>query len=345
MILPSDFLKTRYSVFYNEYVTSDIKIASVGDLHLSKLVGMKDIDRISRQLKIEKPHYIYLLGDLLDSPLELLKRYKREELKTLIKNCSSIAQIGVMIILASHDFIDESKPDYPDLINDTDMWQEADKIPGVHVLNDKTYQDEKIFIAGYRQKREAYYDLLNGNRENAISYKSDFLKHKELLPESDIALPKILLTHSPEPILNPVTQAIASHYDYIVTGHYHNGCQPIILDDIVPGHRGIITPKKSFLPKYARGIVRLDEAFYSSYKYMDEDSSSLQDELSINPNCYPYLVFNGGWIKIQDCAPQQLQWLDSVCYRQMDVTTLTSDEQYKEKPRIYSKRKYLNKGI
>ena len=78
MILPSDFLKTRYSVFYNEYVNSDIKIASVGDLHLSKLVGMKDIDRISRQLEIEKPHYIYLLGDLLDSPLELLKRYKRE---------------------------------------------------------------------------------------------------------------------------------------------------------------------------------------------------------------------------------------------------------------------------
>ena len=55
MILPSDFLKTRYSIFYNEYVTSDIKIASVGDLHLSKLVGMKDIDRISRQLEIEKP--------------------------------------------------------------------------------------------------------------------------------------------------------------------------------------------------------------------------------------------------------------------------------------------------
>ena len=78
---------------------------------------------------------------------------------------------------------------------------------------------------------------------------------------------------------------------------------------------------------------------------MDEDSSSVQEELAINPNCYPYLVFNGGWIKTQDCAPQQLQWLDSVCYRQMDVTTLTSDEQYKEKPRIYSKRKYLNKGI
>ena len=40
---PSDVLEIRESILYNKNVKDDIKIASVGDIHISKLVGEKDI--------------------------------------------------------------------------------------------------------------------------------------------------------------------------------------------------------------------------------------------------------------------------------------------------------------
>ena len=53
-----------------------------------------------------------------------------------------------------------------------------------------------------------------------------------------------------------------------------------------------------------------------------------------------YLIYNGGWIKIQACSPKILQPLDKLCNRQMDITTLTSDIEYKEE-QIKNKRLVL----
>ena len=52
------------------------------------------------------------------------------------------------------------------------------------------------------------------------------------------------------------------------------------------------------------------------------------------------MIYNGGWIKIQACSPKILQPLDKLCNRQMDITTLTSDIEYKEE-QIKNKRLVL----
>ena len=309
---PSDILKIRDSIIYNENAKKNIRIASIGDTHISDIVGKDDINHISEALYKVKPDYICMLGDLVDSPDELKKDKKVEELKTLIKNSSTIAP--TMVILGAHDFIDESREGFPDVIDETTIWNEIDKIPNVHVLNDKTYSDNNIFIGGYRQKKDVYYNFYRERKEDPKSYYRDFKKKEELYKDLPNDVPKVLLTHSPAPINYPAVKKLLSGYNVIITGHYHNGCVPAMLDDIYPKHAGLITPRKRILPKHARGIIKLDTG--------------------------TYLIYNGGWIKIQACSPKVLQPLDKLCNRQMDITTLTSDIEYKEE-QIKNKRLVL----
>lgn len=313
--MPSDILKIRESLIYNQNVNNDIKIASVGDIHLSNLVGIKDIDNILRTLDTEDPDYICMLGDLIDSPDELSKIDKLKELKLLITNSSCIAP--TFVVLGSHDFIDESTKEFKDVIDQTDVWNDLNSLDDVYILNDKAYEDKKIFVGGYRQKREAYYNLLSKGIEDSESFYNDLSSKNDLVHELPEDKPKIFLTHSPEPIQSKMNQELLSDYDLIVSGHYHNGCVPSFLDDIwVPKNGGVITPKRKILPKEARGIVEFDGT---------------------------YLIYNGGWTKIQDCAPKFMQPLDKICNRQMDITTISSDEELiNEKAKVLVKNRKVN---
>lgn len=294
----SDILKIRDIIIYNSNVKSDIKIASVGDSHISKLVGQDDVDLISQSLYDENPNYICLLGDLIDSPEELEKYDKVEELKRLVKNSASIAP--TLIVLGSHDFIDEHTENFDDVIDKTDVWTDINKISNVQILNDEVYQNNEIVIAGYRQKREVYYNLMKENKEDSQAYYDDFIKYENLYKNLPTDLPKILLTHSPEPIQDKINIDLLRDYDVILTGHYHNACVPAFLDNIwLPKNGGLITPRKNLLPKQARGVVELETG-----------------------TC---LIYSGGWVKLQDCAPKLIQPLDKLCNRQMDVTILSSD--------------------
>ena len=58
MIDYSKILKTRKSTIYNQFVKDDIRIASLVDVHISRLVGKKDIDNISDSLYELNPDYI-----------------------------------------------------------------------------------------------------------------------------------------------------------------------------------------------------------------------------------------------------------------------------------------------
>lgn len=297
---PSDLLKIRKSILYNKYVNKDIKIASVGDTHLSSLVGMEDVNKLSEVLYESNPDYICVLGDIVDTPKELLKDEKIKELKTLMNNSSSIAP--TMVILGSHDFIDEELAGFPDVMKKTPIWDEINGMPNVHLLNDEVYDDDKIFFGGYRQKWEAYYNLLSEHKEDSEAYYEEFKKHENLYKDLPEEKPRILLTHSPESIIDPKVENLLKEYNVILTGHYHDGCVPAMLDKVFPKNAGLITPRRSLFPRKARGIVKL--------------------------NSGTYLVYSGGWTKMAACVPSVLYPLDKLCNRQIDITTLTSNEEY-----------------
>ncbi len=297
----SDILEVRESIFYNKNVDKDIKIASVGDIHISKIVGEKDINNICESLSNENPDYVCLLGDLVDSPKELTKEKSIENLKTLVKSCSTIAP--TMIVLGSHDYIYSASSDVPDLSDESNIWGEINKLPDVYVLNDEIYSDDKIIIGGYIQKEEAYNNRYDKHTEDAIALYIDLMEHPNLHSGLEEYLPKVFLTHSPASINDNRIKDLLSVYDVIITGHYHNGCVPSMLENIYPKNAGIITPKLKWFPKYARGVIRL--------------------------NTGPYLIYSGGWIKLSAGSPLLFHPLDMLCNRQIDITTLTSNEEYK----------------
>ena len=299
---PSKILKIRESHLYNKNVKDDIKIACVGDIHLSNLAGIDDINNISEVLYNLNPDYICILGDIVDSPDELLKDQKVSEVLSLMGNCSSIAP--TMVILGSHDFIDENVDGYPDVIEKTDVWNEINRIPNIHLLNDEIYSDNRIVFGGYRQKREAYYNLYKKRIEDAKAFLEDFKLQTNLYNGIPDDIPKVLLTHSPESIHNITVEQLLSMYNVIITGHYHNGCIPAMLENILPQHFGLITPRKRLFPKESRGIVKL--------------------------NSGSYLIYNGGWNKITACVPKILHPLNNLCNKQIDLTTLTPNEEHKQ---------------
>ncbi len=298
----SDILKIRNSIIYNSKVRNNIKIACIGDIHISRLVGEKDIKNISVSLYNSNPDYICLLGDLIDSPDELTKKDRINNLKNLVKDSSSIAP--TFIILGSHDFIDENTLNSTKLSEREFIWEYLNSLNNIYLLNDEKYEDDNITIAGYKQKKEAYNNLINKKIEDSKAYYRDLSKQLKLLKNIQNNKPSIFLTHSPEPIHDKINQDLLKDYDIIITAHFHNGCIPAFLDNIWPKNSGIITPNKRLLPKMARGIVKLDTQ--------------------------SYLVYNGGWTKIQDCAPKILHPLDKLCNRQMDLITISNNKELKK---------------
>ena len=77
MAIPSNVLEIRYSYIYNRFVSDDIKIASLSDVHISDAIKTNDIDFMIDSIKKEKPNYICTLGDIVDYPNVLDKEINR----------------------------------------------------------------------------------------------------------------------------------------------------------------------------------------------------------------------------------------------------------------------------
>jgi len=295
MCLPSNVLKVRFSKIYNPKVVSDIKIASVSDIHLCDS-NSKDITSIVNILKRINPDYICFLGDFINYPIDINSYIIVSQIDFLIESASSIAP--TFIILGNHDYIEVNKKHNVD-IKALNFFKKFDSLENVYVLDDKIYFDDRIFIAGYTQKVDAYYGYNNLKKENPEAFYQDLVKKHDFFPVLKQTVPTVFLTHSPEPIHDKTNEDLLKDYDLILTGHYHNGCVPAFLDDILPKNMGLSTPRKRFFPRYVRGIRKL--------------------------NAKTFLIYNGGWTKIHKCAVKLLQPLDKICNRQIDVTTLTSN--------------------
>lgn len=297
---PSNILDARESIIYNKNVKDNIKIACIGDIHISNLVKSEDIIHLIDFLIEENPDYICLVGDLVDSPKELTEGQSIAKVKLLLELCSTIAP--TMIILGNHDFV------YKDAIDDgyyfdcKGAWEKLCDIPNVNLLNDMLFTDDKIIFAGYRQKKDAYLSSFFNMKDDSCAFYDDFIKHEDLYKNLPKDKPKILLTHSPESLCDGRVKELLSVFDAKLTGHYHNGCVPPFLEKIYPKNAGIITPGKLPFPRTARGVKKLDDG--------------------------SYLFLSGGWVKLSESAPRFFHQLDNLYTRQIDIIILSSDEKY-----------------
>ena len=241
-------------------IITDKYLLVVSDIHKTKDLDKDNLSLFNKQLKrIKYPiDYILIVGDIINDTEDLLdidfqNRFRKEMIEFL-KDYKTIISLG------NHD--EATKVEKNNIFKNkakqgdfTILKEILTSIDNVSLLdNNSIYQDESICFASF-----------NPNLNYYIKYygeKSEFLRQflKDYTDKFNKNMFNILLCHDPESIIKLSElegKCIQPNTDIVVSGHMHNGFLPPMLNFIVK-NRGIISPTKSYFPKYAHGEVDID---------------------------------------------------------------------------------------
>ena len=234
-------IKEKVDIIYNN-TKKEIVIAHISDIHFNKNTKVNKLNKIKDYLIKMKPDYLMITGDLLDEP-SITKNSKK--IKELVVFLTDIAvHTKIIIGIGNHDVISR---------NDIKFFDKLDDLNNIYVLNNKSYQDEFIYVGGFTLPNEYYYNVTkNEMTEVLLNLLSDNDNIVSKLPKD---LPKIALIHSPIKLTESSVLDKLKEYDLILCGHTHDGMVPEFLKFIFKDNSGIIAPNKKFFPKIAKGKI------------------------------------------------------------------------------------------
>jgi len=236
------------------------KICIISDIHFSPKESSKRFNKVLKSIKKESPGYILIPGDIIDSADAVDDEKEFYRVLDWFKELSQLAK--VFISRGNHDMYrrpndDNDKRrwllDYNEL-----FWDKLRKISNIFVLENSGYSDERVYVFGVDLPPE-YYNfeqvsfgkstIFHPVREN----KSELL-HTLEKSSLDTEKSKInfFLCHSPIYMTDPDILKKLDGFDYIVSGHMHNGIVPPILNELWRGTRGILSPTRELFPLNSR---------------------------------------------------------------------------------------------
>lgn len=164
-----------------------LRIGVASDLHLGRLFGGKELDKLAQIMDEQKVDLILLPGDIMD---DNVTAYLAENMRPHLAKLH--APLGVYATLGNHDFFG-----YQNEI--TDEIRKA----GITVLKDQTFTiNNELVLIGRN-------DDLDKHRPST----------KNLLKQVNLALPIIVLDHRP----SEVELHASLPFDLQVSGHTHKG--------------------------------------------------------------------------------------------------------------------------
>ena len=210
------------------------KIALFADIHYSKNYPLKYLKKIIDNIKLNKPDYICIPGDIIDDAT-IIEAKEIEHLIIFIKELSKISK--VIMSYGNHDelIIKDHKSKYK---NTKPFFKKLNEIKNVYFLDNENIVIDDINFIGYHKNSSLFkkYENIDMKKDLQI-IENKFVKNKY----------NILLSHSPINILSYNLEA-----DLILSGHMHNG---LVLLIFKKGHNGIVGPYSSFFPKECRGKI------------------------------------------------------------------------------------------
>lgn len=225
-----------------------IKIALLSDIHYFVGYNQNIFDKLLNQIKNNKPDYITIVGDILDSS----DTSNLDQLKNFLENLSKIST--TIVVLGNHD---EKMGEMHNWSFDPNkkLINLLNSIPNLHLLKDNTYTENNITFYGIDFSYKYY-------EEDSETYESfcNEMKDKKCIIHQDTY--NITLIHTPINIYtylkkNPSHNLNAS--DLILSGHMHNGCLPFwvsnSINKLFKSSRSIISPTRQIFPKYAQGRI------------------------------------------------------------------------------------------
>lgn len=251
------FHDSRYLI-HNNY-KNNIKIVVISDIHFSYNISNKKLNKIIKHIQVEKPDYIFVAGDIVDSLDMIAKEKEKNRLITFLEELSSITK--TIMILGNHDLYRSVKN--KDLIEYEDYYNEISNIKNVYLLRDEYYEDKNILVYGLFQE----YEYFGKHTKEDINVLVEEIDKINLKKSNKI---KFVLIHSPNYLINKSNYNNSndkkkyiydklSYFDYIITGHMHNGCIPPGINELIKSTKGIISPTKKMFPINTRNTLNTIE--------------------------------------------------------------------------------------
>jgi predicted MPP superfamily phosphohydrolase len=244
----SSFYETNLKLYSEK---SQPKICIISDIHFSYRVKSKKLENLAKLLRAKNPDYIFIPGDLIDSVDMIREELERERLLDWLKSLGEIAT--VIISKGNHD---NYKKHHIGLFmskwsetKNTNFENDVSKIKNVHYLDNSIFKDKKIYVLGLTLSNDYY---SGPNKESA----EKFLRDLKNIDQNLINTPKeklcFALIHSPHQLTNKKIRSKLKNFDYLISGHMHNGLVLPFLDKIWPSDRGLINAQKQFFAKNTR---------------------------------------------------------------------------------------------
>lgn len=318
-------IKVNHTVTPIQDLKSKIRIITISDIHYGQKMSIKKINRVFNLVDELNPDYICLLGDNIDTTNAISSFKKRKDFLDTLKRSGQIAP--TLIGLADHDMRYCHFDGHISVDVQNDFWDEVDDCDNLHVLDNTGYEDEKACFFGYTLPNYYYhaeYSLPKNSccsttrkDEDVDTLVEDMEFHKHLFKlYRNPGKYNAILFHSPQNLCDVRVASYLRGFDHIYSGHMHEGCMPPILDEVVRGNIGLISPQRELFPKIARGIIKT----------------------SFGTIC----IINGGITKIHESANPIFQPMNHFLPMHIDVIDVMPSEQELQKEYIHtSKYRYL----
>ena len=234
--------------FNYKHILRNIKICLCADFHFSHISDNNKFDIVLSNIKNNKPDYICIVGDYIDSVNMLEDKEIYNKSINYLKELSKITTI--IYTFGNHDTCKINKNKKRSYYLNEKWIKEVSSIDNVIYLDNKVYECNNIRFIGYNAPFN-YYKKFNEDSNLLID---DF---NRIIPSIKDDKYNILLCHSPIRIFNNKSLNninALKNINIILSGHMHNGLTPNFIDKIWKSNRGFVSPHKYLFPDNARGI-------------------------------------------------------------------------------------------
>ena len=234
--------------FYTNKNIKDTKLALISDIHFNDKFNRKIFTNIIKQIQKNKPNYITIAGDILDTS----NTTNLDDLKDFLITLTKISP--TIVVIGNHDEKAGSMHNWTHVKNEK-LIKLLNSIENLHYLNDSTFTKDNITFYGFNLSYN-YYEV---ERE---TYESFCEEIKDLKCHTNKKTYNITLIHTPMNIyqyLEENKDSNLNNSDLILSGHMHNGCLPHTIAHFInktfKSTRGLVSPRRHMFPKHAQGRI------------------------------------------------------------------------------------------
>lgn len=247
------------------YSRKELRICVLSDIHFSYRVKNKKLNALAEKLKRRKPDYIFIPGDIVDSNNMI---EKESEERRLLKWLETLGKIAPTILSeGNHDVYHKTSKaerkiskDRWAIYQNPSFRKKVNKLENVFYLDNEAFEDKNVYVFCLTVSPKTYC-LLREEKEMMRTSKTgedveEFLKTLKKVKKKTTNLPKgkkkFALIHTPSSLSDSRIKAELSEFDFLVSGHMHNGLVTPLFFELWPSDRGIVNAARKVAAKNTR---------------------------------------------------------------------------------------------